>query len=260
MKKSLLGVVIGVAAVLSVVAADPAVLNVIAKQRYPWNGKVDIWYEVVGNVAAGLPGWNIPSLCVSATNRVARTNYVAKAITLSGDTGIAEGIHHVVWDLNAQGLEFKSDDVVFTVAYNYYEKYCVIDLSAGANAATYPVSYLADVPDGGWTDEYKTTKLVLRVIEPGSFKMCGSYDVTLTRPYYMGVFEVTQKQYELVTGGNPSRYKGDMRQLAKFSDCRSEFVCGQDSGADGSELRSADRGAVGVCLPSRDDKCLQQWW
>ena len=40
--------------------------------------------------------------------------------------------------------------------------YCVIDLSDGASASSYPVSYLSDVPDGGWTDEYKTTKLVLR--------------------------------------------------------------------------------------------------
>jgi len=33
------------------------------------------------------------------------------------------------------------------------------------------VTYLADVPKGGWTDEYKTDKLVLRRIEPGTFTM-----------------------------------------------------------------------------------------
>lgn len=84
--------------------------------------------------------------------------------------------------------------------------YCVIDLSGGPNATAYPVSYLSDVPARGWTDEYKTTKLVLRRIEPGSFKMCGTKDVTLTKPYYIGVFEVTQRQYLLVTGKNPSAY------------------------------------------------------
>ena len=58
--------------------------------------------------------------------------------------------------------------------------YCVIDLSTGPNASKYPVSYLAAEPKGGWTDEYKTKKLVLRRIEPGTFKMGGEYEVTLT--------------------------------------------------------------------------------
>ena len=93
--------------------------------------------------------------------------------------------------------------------------YMVIDLSAGADAEAYSISYLAAIPDGGWTDEYKTTKLVLRRIEPGTFKMCGQYNVTLTRPFYIGVFEVTQKQYELLTGVNPSYWgKGDTRPVA----------------------------------------------
>ena len=95
--------------------------------------------------------------------------------------------------------------------------YCVIDLSAGPNARKYPVSYIAAEPKGGWTDEYKTTKLVLRRIEPGKFMMGGNYEVTLTKPFYCGVFEVTQKQYELVTGGNPSLFKGDMRPVERVS-------------------------------------------
>lgn len=82
--------------------------------------------------------------------------------------------------------------------------YCVIDLSGGADAKSYPISYLDAVPTDGWTDEYKTTKLVLRRIEAGTFKMQNIQDVTITKPFYMGVFEVTQKQYELVTGTNPT--------------------------------------------------------
>jgi hypothetical protein len=95
--------------------------------------------------------------------------------------------------------------------------YCVIDLSAGVNAASYPVTYLSDVPAGGWTDEYKTTKLVLRRIEPGSFKMGGSYDVTITKAFYCGVFEVTQKQYELVTGSKPSKRSGNTLPVEQVS-------------------------------------------
>ena len=100
--------------------------------------------------------------------------------------------------------------------------YCIIDLSAGPNATKYPVSYLGAEPKGGWTDEYKTTKLVLRRIEPGTFvagedQKDESHRVTLTKPFYIGVFEVTQKQYELVTGDNPSAHRGDMRPVEMVS-------------------------------------------
>lgn len=70
--------------------------------------------------------------------------------------------------------------------------YCVVDLSKGANAERYAVTYLNEAPAHGWSDEYKTTKLVLRRITS----------------YYIGVFEVTQKQYALVTGTTPSHFAG----------------------------------------------------
>ena len=47
--------------------------------------------------------------------------------------------------------------------------YCVIDLSAGSNATVYPVTFTDTPPVGGFnTKEYKTTKLVLRRVEPGT--------------------------------------------------------------------------------------------
>ena len=89
--------------------------------------------------------------------------------------------------------------------------YCIIDLSGGASAASYPVAYMDSIPAGGWSDEYKTAKLVLRYIAPGSFNMGGTRPVRFTRAYYIGVFEVTQKQYELVTGKNPSGKNGSTK-------------------------------------------------
>ncbi len=182
----------------SVSASQTEISNVVAKQRYPWNGKVDITYTLTGDMATVLP----VILFVTASNRVDNTTYTAAASALSGDTGTAQGLHHVIWDMDAQGLRVKSTNVVFEITYATAE-YCVIDLSGGASASSYPVSYLADVPLGGWTHAYKTTKLVLRLIEPGTFMMNGSYSTTLTKSFYCGVFEVTQKQYELVTGSNP---------------------------------------------------------
>ena len=192
--------------------------NVTAKQRWPWNGKVDLTYEVVGDIAAGLPEGAYAQLVVTATNRADGAIYVAAADALSGDIGSAVGRHQVVWDLSAQGLGFRSDDVVFTVGYEKQRcPYCVIDLSGGASASSYPVSYLTDIPSGGWTDEYKTTKLLLKLIGPGSFKMCDTKNVTLTKPFYCGVFEVTQKQYELVTGTNPSYFTGNTLPVESVS-------------------------------------------
>jgi formylglycine-generating enzyme required for sulfatase activity len=98
--------------------------------------------------------------------------------------------------------------------------YQVVDLSGGPFAPSYPVTYLDAVPSGGWTDEHKTTKLVLRRIpattpdftmgspsgELGRRDDETQHQVTLTKDFYIGVFEVTQRQWELVMGNNPSAF------------------------------------------------------
>ena len=197
------------------VVASPTVQNVTAKQRFPWNGKVDIKFIVNGDIAASAPSWNPASLVVIATNQVTGESWIAN--NLVGDTGIEEGEHNVVWDMSAQGLKINSSDIQFMVSFRKVRTYCVIDISQGTTANKYPVCYLPDVPSGGWTEEYKTTKLVFRLIEPGSFKMCGQNDVTITKPYYIGVFEVTQKQFKLIMGSNPSQFVGDTLPVDNIS-------------------------------------------
>ena len=111
--------------------------------------------------------------------------------------------------------------------------YLVVDLSDGPTASSYPVSYTNDVPENGWTDEYKTTKLVLRRIPAGSFTMgsatneLGRYTnepqhaVQLTQDFYIGVFETTQKQWERVMGTWPSYFSNvayrDSRPVERVS-------------------------------------------
>lgn len=99
--------------------------------------------------------------------------------------------------------------------------YLIIDLSEGPSATNYPVTYLDEVPPGGWTHEYKTTKLVMRRIPAGTFIMGSPTDelgrfpeevqhqVTLTKDFYIGVFEVTQKQWERVMGDWPSYFSNE---------------------------------------------------
>ena len=201
-------------------AGAAEVKNVTAKYAWPWG--VYINYEVVGTLEAKAP------LCVTATDRTKNVSYSSISSALSGDTGTAAGKHQIVWDLDKQGVSIQSTNVVFMVEYN--PLYCVVVLSAGANASSYPVTGLSVPPVGGFnTDEYKTTKLVLRKIAAGTFTM-GSptnesyhsgyeyqHKVTLTKPYYIGLFEVTQKQYALVTGSNPSNFSGDKRPVETVS-------------------------------------------
>ena len=237
MKKALgtgLLTLIGVA----VFAAAPTITGVTAQQRYPWNGKVDISYTVTGDIAAEAKQRAVfTSLKVAAIDMVANTTNVATQ--LSGDTVLTAGTHKFVWDMNAEGLTFKSSNVVFNVACETTPAtYCVIDLSAGANATSYPVTYLAEPPSGGFNvDEYKTTKLVLRRLGAGTFIMGDdqndeTHRVTLTKPFFCGLFEVTQKQYVLVTGENPcssSQYgKSDSRPVHYVS---YDMIRGTSNGA-----------------------------
>ena len=185
-------------------ASSATITGVTAQQRYPWNGKVDISYTVTGDIAAEAKQKAlIASFKATAMDKVANKTYTATK--LSGDMALTAGTHKFVWDMNAEGLTFKSSNVVFNVACETIPAtYCVIDLSAGANATSYPVTYLAEPPSGGFNvDAYKTTKLALKRLEAGTFKMQGSSNVKLTKPFLCGLFEVTQRQYELVMGSNP---------------------------------------------------------
>ena len=85
--------------------------------------------------------------------------------------------------------------------------YMIIDLTKTGKSA---ISYLGDVPKKGWSDDYKTKKIALRKIAPGSFEYSSGKSFKITKPFYIGVFELTQKQYEMVMKENPSGGKGDM--------------------------------------------------
>jgi formylglycine-generating enzyme required for sulfatase activity len=146
--------------------------------------------------------------------------------------------------------------------------YMVVDLSGGPSASSYPVSYLDAVPAGGWTDEYKTTKLVLRKIPEGSFTMgsptneLGRWDdeaqhsVTLTKDMYMGVFEVTQKQWERVMGDWPSYFNNasyrDSRPVEQrsWNDIRGGTWPGGQPGAGTFMQRISARTGLAFDLPT----------
>ena len=204
----------GFALAAAVAQAGIGVTNVVATPRWPWNGKVDISYEV----SADDPQTN---LWVSFSGRDEDRHLAVPMKTLAGDGAdgrVMPGKRRVTWDAAADAPGASAAAFAVTVSVSGGEKYMVVDLSGGTAAASYPVTYLGDVPPGGWTDEYKTSKLVLRRVPAGTFTMGerstdypgasddGLHDVTLTKGFYIGVFEVTQRQWELVMGNKPSYF------------------------------------------------------
>lgn len=211
--KKIIMVGLVVAATLRAFAATPTVSNVKAQQRWPWNGLVDIDYTISGD-ASGL------GVLITMRDEATGTTYTPTKFHEVLPTG--EGTHRVTWSTEAEGLtSLVTSQMVATVSLMRIvdapvvtnDLYLVIDLSGGPTAISYPINYLDAVPNGGvWPDEYKTTKLVLRKIPAGSIN-----SITISQPFYAGVFEVTQKQYELVMGSNPSYYKGDKRAVESVS-------------------------------------------
>ena len=59
---------------------------------------------------------DLPVLRVSAEDRKTGVKYVASEAHLSGDTNLLSGVHKIVWDVRADGCEFRSDEVIFSVA------------------------------------------------------------------------------------------------------------------------------------------------
>ena len=189
------------AVLLAQAGAEVRIEDVRATPVAPW-GRIVVDYTVAGDLATDIPCYEA---VVTASNRTTGTVY-AGGVT-EGETGLTPGKHRVWWNARAAGLGEAAEAVDVRVAYEG-PTYCVVDLSGGVNAKSYPVSYLPGFSPKDWTDEYRTTKLVLRHIPAGMFIMGGgssdgSRRVTLTKPFYMGVFEVTQRQWELVMGSWP---------------------------------------------------------
>lgn len=80
------------------VNADPSVVDVTARQRYPWNGLVDVSFSFSGDTTRDY------KVTVRATDVVGGTNIVVKALTVSGSTTVANplllrpGEQHLIWD------------------------------------------------------------------------------------------------------------------------------------------------------------------
>ena len=146
---------------------------------------------------------------VAESIKVHAANWYKKAVALNHLTGLDAKVAEKRIE---ESENFAAQDVV--KEQNEKDLYMIVDLTKVGKKA---VSYLDEAPKGGWGDEYKTKKIVFRKIFPGSFEYMPGKKFKLTKPYYIGVFEVTQKQYEMIAKVNPSEFKGDMRPVEMVS-------------------------------------------
>lgn len=200
-RKALVGFLVSVLSMA--LLATPSVVNVTAKQRYPWNGLVDIDFSLTQTIelsAAEKDEGHVIELRVAMSSSKLEEDVWFNNV--KGDIGVDYGTHRITVDLESVGLDASITDAVFVVSYTKtFPKYCVVDLQGGADASSYPVVYMENVPDGGWSDVYKTEKLVLRRIDPGTVVMDGGVKAQISSPYYIGIFELTESQYAHVVGG-----------------------------------------------------------
>ena len=208
---------------LALFAAENArVTNLTATPRTPWNGLVDITYSLECDTPDA-------AMAVSFQGYDRDWNESIPMITLTGDGAGGEllpagGPYHIVWDSANDWPEGHSSEFTVTATAEVKETtplYLVVNLNTGAVT---PSTTGPDLSD----DTCRTTELWLRRIPKGTFTM-GSpgtevgrepgdsketqHQVTLTEDFYIGVFEITQKQYSLIYGSNPSKYKGDTRPV-----------------------------------------------
>jgi formylglycine-generating enzyme required for sulfatase activity len=194
--------------------AVPAVSNVQMTQR-AGTRVVDITYDLAGEAA-------IVTLGIE-TNGVAIPD---SAVTrLSGDVSVVvqPGTNrHIVWNAGADWPEHAVTNArarVTAWSTNAPPLYCAVDVTGGPSTNSYPVYYYVSaegVPGGVTNYAYKTNLILMRRIDSTGgegFWMGSPSNETgrnaaretqvrtwLAKGYYVGVYQVTQSQWQQVMG------------------------------------------------------------
>jgi len=224
--------------------AVPSVTNVVMTQRA--NSRiVDISYELTGEAAIVTLGIETNGIALPDSAVTRLSGDVCKVVELGAGKAI-------VWNAGAdwpENLTQAAKAKVTAYATNTPPPYMVVNLSGGSATNYYPVTYhvsAAALPDGGLSNElYRTMRLVMRRVrtqvsgttENGVFTMGSQvaetsrtaasetpHEVTLTKDFYMGIYGVTQSQWQQVIGdrfNRPSNFNNAdfwmMRPVEKVS-------------------------------------------
>jgi sulfatase modifying factor 1 len=192
--------------------ALPVVSDVTLAQR-PNSRIVDITYMLAGEDAIVTVGIETNGIAIPDSAVTRLSGDVCKVV----QTGVNKSI---VWNAGEdwpENINASARARVTAWSTNAPPQYMVIDLEGGASAISYPVYYYTSaeaVPDGVTNYVYKTLRLAMRKIAPtggSGFTMGspvnelernavreGQVQVYLTQAYYIGVYELTQQQWEQV--------------------------------------------------------------
>ena len=228
------------AAAIAAGAAIPTAANAASvtidsvAQRWPWNNKVDITYTVTDgqNRAAGVYCGIEFNVSVPGHGDILVHGYSLGA-SAEGD---ANGKQHTVTWTAPSGL--KSTDctisaTLFTTNVPSGNDYMIVNLSSGEVYYEGLMTTQAASNERYNVAEYKTSKLVLRKVpkwadhgdlpNAGALTALGGYPTgdnvnysstnsrknwQTAKDYYIGMFLVTQKQYQNIYGSNPSEMTG----------------------------------------------------
>lgn len=189
----------------SLSAVEPTITDVSVRQRWPWNRLVDIDYVLICDAT------NRVNVSLSAYNNNEPMDLPAES--LSGDLyGVEQGARKIVWDpsksayTNEPLTQFR-----VSLSSTLTPSYMIVNLTDGQVSYRYDWNIWYDVTN---RTEYMTTNLVLRHILPGTFMMGTPaeylslklsytkpedyHQVTLTKGFYISIFETTQKQWALM--------------------------------------------------------------
>ena len=197
------------------VEEDIAVSDVNIVSHWPWEAKVDICYAISGVKSP-------VDIEVSAVTASGESLHIA-ASALEGDfMEVGNGFHRLTWNLekSAYSNRISLDGVRFSLSPVSARTYMICDIGSGK------VSYTNEIvgSNGVWDDRFFSGSIVLRRCPSGVFTMGSPSDETyrqstpntaqlssgdtreaqhrvkITSPFYIGVFEITQGQYELLLG------------------------------------------------------------
>jgi len=224
------GTMAAIAAFAATVASAASITVDRVAQRWPWNNKVDIYYTVHGG--QDVTGSTFARIEFTANIGGTVTNVNGNAIGASA----SDGEHVATWTAPT-GL--RATDCTMTAQLIAADApsgddYMIVDLATGAVTYEGLLASQDDSNDRYNTAEYKTGKMVLRKVprwadraslpNTASLPAAGyptgdntNYADTNSETnwvtkhaYYIGIFPVTQNQYQNITGSNPSWYKDDV--------------------------------------------------
>ena len=195
-----------------------SVTGVTAKQRWPWNGIVDVDFTLSGKAG------EFYRIEVGATSVKSGTFYAKTYLT---EPVVVAGQHRISWDFGRDYPNVKENDVVFSVAAFPLSEddkptYMVIDVSAGKDAANWPVRYTSEPPQhtpGCLTDKCKLSEIWLRRVHVKDVPFCyrmftnnmgaNHFFAKLTQDFYIAIFPTTQQQWYLMSGSYSSSFETD---------------------------------------------------